>query len=113
MSVCSTVGCPEVTKGGRCDGCKAKAEKQRRPDGNPYNSTQHRKVFRTKVLDKDPICVVCRVKRSTVADHYPLSRRELVRLKLDPNDPDRGRGVCKPCHDRETAQHQPGGWNAR
>jgi 5-methylcytosine-specific restriction protein A len=49
---------------------------------------------------------------ATVADHYPLSRKELIDAGLDPNDPQHGRGLCKPCHDRETAQNQPGGWNA-
>ncbi|QDY11401.1 hypothetical protein FJK98_02390 [Micromonospora sp. HM134] len=50
---------------------------------------------------------------STVADHWPLSRRELVDAGLDANDPTRGRGLCKGCHDRHTSVAQPGGWNAR
>jgi 5-methylcytosine-specific restriction enzyme A len=49
---------------------------------------------------------------SVVADHYPLSRRELIDQGLDPDDPGRGRGLCKRCHDTETAQRQPGGFNA-
>jgi len=64
------------------------------------------------VLDRDPICVLCRLAASTVADHWPTSRRDLEAAGLDPNDPARGRGLCKPCHDRETARNQPGGWNA-
>jgi 5-methylcytosine-specific restriction protein A len=47
---------------------------------------------------------------STVADHWPLSRRELEDQGLDPNDPQHGRGLCKHCHDMETARNQPGGW---
>lgn len=68
-------------------------------------------MFREGVLARDPICKVCRRAPSTVADHFPLSRRELVAAGLDADDPERGRGLCKPCHDRETARLQPGGWN--
>jgi 5-methylcytosine-specific restriction protein A len=50
---------------------------------------------------------------STVADHYPRDKRELQALGLDDNDPRYGRGLCKTCHDKHTAQAQPGGWNTR
>ena len=50
---------------------------------------------------------------STEADHYPLSRRELVEQGLNPNLAEHGRGLCKPCHSSHTAQAQPGGWNRR
>jgi len=42
------------------------------------------------------------------ADHWPLSKRELVERGLDHNDPTRGRGLCGLCHASATAQHQPG-----
>jgi len=64
------------------------------------------------VLDRDPICVLCRLAASTVADHYPRSRRELIAAGDDPNDPACGRGLCKRCHDRSTAREQPGGWHS-
>ncbi|MEU6709988.1 hypothetical protein ABZ897_00800 [Nonomuraea sp. NPDC046802] len=52
---------------------------------------------------------------STVADHHPLSRRELVARGLDPDDPQYGRGLCTSCHGKETAANpeQAGGWNRR
>ena len=31
-----------------------------------------------------------------------------VDLHLDPNDPDRGRGLCAPCHSRETIANEGG-----
>lgn len=65
------------------------------------------------MLDKDPICVACHLAVATVADHYPLSRRELVIRGMDPNDARHGRGLCKPCHDASTAREQPGGWHAQ
>jgi 5-methylcytosine-specific restriction protein A len=63
------------------------------------------------VLNRDPICVLCELRQSTVADHYPLSRKELLEQGMNPNDPNRGRGLCVTCHNRETAVNQPGGWN--
>jgi 5-methylcytosine-specific restriction protein A len=51
------------------------------------------------------------VREATVADHYPHSRKELIELGLNPNDPQYGRGLDKQCHDQETAIHQRGGWN--
>ncbi|PXA72377.1 hypothetical protein CTB96_02785 [Cryobacterium arcticum] len=58
-------------------------------------------------------CVLCTVARSTVADHYPLTRRELLASHADPDDPARGRGLCARCHNKHTAASSPGGWAAR
>lgn len=59
------------------------------------------------------MCVLCHMDVSTVADHYPRSRKQLLEQHLDPNDPEHGRGVCATCHNKATSQHQPGGWNDR
>jgi len=112
MTVCSTPGCPEYTAGGRCPDCQAKAERQRGSASQRGYGTQHRRTFRAAVLARDPICVVCGKAPSRHADHHPMSRRELAAAGLDPNDPRHGRGLCQPCHSRETARHQPGGWAA-
>lgn len=121
--VCSTPGCPNLHAGkGRCPDCIAKAAQQRRPNGNPYNSRGHQ-AFRHQVLAKHPYCQ-CRgecggahngicAKRSTIADHWPLERDELIAQGLNPNDPAHGRGLCKSCHDAKTARTKPSGWNAR
>ncbi|GMA26185.1 restriction endonuclease [Luteimicrobium album] len=94
---------------GRCPKCTAEADKARRPNGNPYSTSGHRR-FREAVLARDPICVLCMSARATVADHYPTERRDLVDMGLDPDDPARGRGLCKPCHDKKTARTMPGGF---
>lgn len=106
--------CPAViTTGSRCDTCTRAAEQARgSAHQRGYTSTGHQH-FRTAVLRRDPICVQCHTEWATVADHYPTSRRDLEATGLDPNDPTKGRGLCKPCHDRETAANQPGGWNNR
>lgn len=113
MKVCNIPGCPTLFEGnsGRCPTHAREADRARGTSRDRgYNTPGHR-AFRTAVLTRDPVCVLCRKAFSTVADHYPRSRRELIDLGLNPNDPAHGRGLCKPCHDRETAQHQPGGWN--
>ena len=114
-SVCSVPGCPTyVERGqGRCDEHRRHADRARGTAAQRGYTGRGHRGFRAAVLDRDPICVECRLAPATVADHYPKSRRELVEAGLDPNDPTRGRGLCKTCHDRETARHQPGGWNDR
>lgn len=121
MRVCPVPGCPTLTSGGRCEAHRRSADRDRRPNGNPYSNRGHRS-FREQVLVRDPVCTQhlhddgdggeC-FEFATVADHYPRSRADLVAAGLDPNDPRHGRGLCKRHHDRLTARHQPGGWNAR
>jgi 5-methylcytosine-specific restriction protein A len=66
------------------------------------------------VLTRDPICVVCKRAFSTLADHWPDSRKDLIAKGVtDPDAPYRLRGLCAPCHSKETAIAQPGGWNQR
>lgn len=112
---CLTRDCPGIALPGqgRCKECAARADRDRgTATQRGYTGRGHR-VFRTRVLARDPVCKVCRVALSTVADHYPMSRRELVDAGLDPNDPARGRGLCFSCHSRETARLQPGGFISR
>lgn len=116
MRVCSVHGCPALfdgAEGTRCAQHRRDADRYRgTATERGYTSAGHQR-FRRAVLDRDPICVLCEAAQSTVADHYPRSRRELQALHLDPNDPDYGRGLCAPCHNTATAHHQPGGWNDR
>ena len=115
LTVCTTPACPTLCSGGRCDGCKQQAEQARGTAAQRGYGTAHRNRFRKGVLRKHPTCVVCRTARATVADHYPVSRVDLIAQGLDPNDPQYGRGLCHSCHGRETQANpaQRGGWNAR
>ncbi|GIH70325.1 hypothetical protein [Sphaerimonospora thailandensis] len=112
QTVCTTPGCPNLCAGGRCDGCKAEAEKRRGTASQRGYGSRHRDRFRRAVLRRDPACTLCGAARSVHADHHPIDRRELVRRGLDPDDPQYGRGLCDPCHRKETARLQPGGWAA-
>lgn len=114
--VCSTPGCPTLTAGGRCPDCRRDADQARGTASARGYGAEHRGRFRAGVLARDRQCVLCPADQpapATIADHWPLSRRELEAAGLDPDDPANGRGLCVPCHGRETARHQPGGWNAR
>lgn len=103
--------CATLVESGRCDSCKSQADRSRGTAAQRgYNTAGHRR-FRRAVLRRDPICPCGSV--ATVADHWPLSRRELIEQGANPNDPAHGRGLCKPCHDSQTSQHQPGGWHRR
>lgn len=114
MRVCSVPGCPTIHDGitSRCGTHETTAKQQHWDRTKAYNTKGHRKRFRPAVLAQDPICVLCHVAQSVVADHHPRDRRTLEDLGLDPNDPQYGRGLCTPCHNRETARNQPAGWNA-
>lgn len=113
MRVCSVPGCPTIYEGKstRCPDCQATADRARgTATQRGYTGAGHQ-AFRGAVLTRDPVCVVCNVRQSTVADHHPLSRKDLTLNHQDPNNPAYGRGLCKPCHDSATASHQPGGWH--
>lgn len=109
--VCPTPGCPTITSGGRCASCRTEADQRRGTAAQRGYGHEHATRFRAAVLDRDPVCVMPNCARpSTVADHHPKSRRELVALGQDPNDPRHGRGLCASHHSTETTQHQPGGF---
>lgn len=129
MKICPCTGCgehegscPLIVVKGRCPRCSAAAERKRGNSSSRGYDNRHRGIFRARVLSKDPICE-CRDEAhghgprcytaSTVADHYPLTRRELVSKGMNPNDARHGRGLCESCHNRHTAQTSPGGWAAR
>jgi 5-methylcytosine-specific restriction protein A len=116
LQTCTNPGCPALVESGRCDEHRREAEQQRGNFRERGYGRGRDKRFRPGELRRDVVCVLCPVNDrhlATVADHWPLSRRELVERGLDPDDPAHGRGLCKRCHDRETAVNQPGGWNAR
>ena len=86
------------------------------------HDTEHKGIIMTitEDTDMDPkpytltaISIGLEGAASTIADHWPLERVELVEAGLDPNDPARMRGLCKRCHDSKTARTKPSGFNGR
>lgn len=127
--VCSTPGCPNLieTPARKCDACaRAQRDRARTRGHNPYSTKGHQS-FRRQVLARDPYCTcpgdsgrggcgkhhgLCG-NPSTIADHYPYERTELIDMRLNPNDPKFGRGLCKQCHDVKTGKTRPAGFNTR
>lgn len=99
-----------ATVRGRCTAHNTQAERTRGTAHQRGYDAQHR-TFRTAVLRRDITCRICH-DQATVADHWPLSKRDLRAQGMDDHDPRHGRGLCARCHNRETARHQPGGWAA-
>ncbi|KFI51709.1 hypothetical protein [Bifidobacterium biavatii] len=127
--VCSTSSCPHLVQSpaSKCEECRRRQEDRRRTRGaSPYNTAGHRR-FRAQVLARDPFCVcpgdigsggcgkhhgMCG-RRSSVADHYPYERVELIDMSLDPDDPQYGRGLCAACHNAKTARTRPAGFRSQ
>lgn len=60
---------------------------------------------RKACLQRDPVCTVCGLAPSTVADHHPLERAELLELGVEDCDALAYlRGVCASCHSRKSAR---------
>lgn len=120
LKVCSAPGCPMLVANGRCD--VHSSDRARGTARQRGYDRQHERRFRPGVLGRDPLCVCedqghghgakC-LASSTVADHWPLSKRELRAAGMDEHDPANGRGLCKRCHDKHTSVAQPGGWHDR
>lgn len=53
---------------------------------------------RVRILRRDPVCVACGVRPSTIADHViPVAEGGT-------DDEENGAGMCVPCHDVKTKQ---------
>lgn len=127
MKVCSVPGCPEAIpagSGGRCTEHNRAADRARgnyehRGGGN----ARAWRAARRRCLLRDPLCVCTDEKHghkgqcmipATVADHWPVSKRDLVAQGVaDPDALERLRGLCARCHNKSSAALYPGGWNAR
>lgn len=108
---CSVPGCPELTTGGRCKDHQQQANKQRASRGGAVYTTRWQRI-RKEFLYANPWCALCG-RAANVADHFPLSRRELMaKGEVNPDSTKHLRSLCANCHNRETARNQPGGFAA-
>lgn len=113
---CSIPGCGKPARdGGKCE--EHQRQQRKYSDDRRGSATArgygaaHQKRFRPGVLERDGhTCQVCGG-HATVADHYPHSRRELVAMGLDPDDPQYGRALCTEHHNQHTGRTQ--GWMAK
>lgn len=109
--VCSSPGCGTVVPAGtgKCQGCRRIGQRDldaRRPSARErgYGTEWNRK--RAEFLKAYPWCETEGCDQpSTVADHHPVERVELVRRGVA--DPDRWEYLvarCQSCHNRKTAK---------
>lgn len=111
---CATPGCPGKTPTGRCERCQGRGQRGTAQGRETTAARGYGAIWRAVRLDylgRHPRCVLCG-RMATVADHYPTSRRQLIRDQVpDPDADHRIRPLCAPHHATETAKHQPGGWH--
>lgn len=108
---CGTPGCPNRVPGGRCERCRGSRRRHENVRDRGYKTAAWER-FRLDYLIRHPRCVLCG-RMANTPDHYPVKRRELVaRGVLNPDQDCFVRALCNPCHGRQTAIHQPGGWAA-
>jgi 5-methylcytosine-specific restriction enzyme A len=96
--------------GGRCIPCRRRiVAAYGTPADRGYDARWERN--RIAFLALNLFCVLCGG-LATVADHFPISRRQLVAMGVrNPDAHHRLRALCRHCHSTETARLQPGGWN--
>lgn len=109
-------GCRATVPPGECPNCRPEERRdsdRRRRDSPARSHDWGWQQTSAAFLREHRICVLCS-KPSTVADHHPRTRRELIAAAVpDPDAWHRLRPLCKTCHDRHTARTTPGGWYAR
>ena len=113
LKPCTVPGCPGRAETGRCARCRNDRQGNTRlrvdtAAQRGYDARWRRR--RADYLVEHPLCALCR-RLAAVADHYPISRRQLLAEGVwDPDADEHLRPLCKPCHDRQTGLRQPGGW---
>jgi len=119
LKVCRQAGCYRKTRSSYCpdhthantETVQRQAFDARRSDDPIRKLYRDRRWARTRllVLRRDPLCTIAILcggsKASAIADHFPLSSREIVERfgEAEFFNPDRCRGACKADHDRKTA----------
>jgi 5-methylcytosine-specific restriction protein A len=108
-TVCSRPGCPELSsQGGRCDGCRTAAERDRGSAAQRGYDHRWRRT-RDAYLDAHPFCVDdgC-LTIATDVDHIDGKGPHGPRG----HDWSNLRSLCHSHHSKRTARDQPGGWHA-
>lgn len=113
MRPCTTPGCPGRAVTGRCARCLGGRQGNSRlrvPTTAERGYSSQWRARRLDYLSAHPTCALC-PRMATIADHYPVSRRELLAAgAADPDAAEHLRPLCIDCHNRQTGLRQPGGW---
>ena len=100
---CKQNGCPALVEGRYCPRHQKEvdaADRERRGSAASRGYDKDHRRWRSEVLDRDPVCVVClesgRVTASEEADHI-VALRDGGGWELE-----NGQGLCGLCHRRKT-----------
>ena len=97
LKVCTTSGCPELTKGGKCDQHKKQSSKTRNAKYEFQHGSRWRE-FAKRFLRDYPQCFKCG-EPAAVVDH-------IVSVDADPSrkfDRTNCQSLCRSCHGKKTA----------
>jgi 5-methylcytosine-specific restriction enzyme A len=114
-SPCTVAGCPGRSTSAAGPGpCPMHAQRRSRARGSAtaqgYGPAWYRR--RNAYLMRHRWCVLCSRPAET-ADHWPRSRKQLIRDGVaDPDADAYLRPLCDPCHRTQSGLNQPGGWRA-
>lgn len=115
MTTCTEPGCPQLVAHGYCDQHRKQRRRQsdsRRPSASVRGYDHKWRKNAQAFLMFHPTCIDCGNK-ATVPDHDPTSRADLLAQGVtDPDAWHRMKPRCTTCHNKRTAQAQPGGWAA-
>jgi 5-methylcytosine-specific restriction enzyme A len=114
VAPCTIPGCPGRSASAVPGPCPVHARNRARARGGStaqgYGPVWYRR--RNLYLTRHRWCVLCG-RPAVIADHWPRSRKQLIRDGVSDPDADQYlRPVCDPCHRHRTGLDQPGGWRA-
>jgi 5-methylcytosine-specific restriction enzyme A len=115
MQVCARGGCGKLASGRFCPEHLLTRREERKQFDQRRSDDPIRKLYSTKgwqatrrlVLYRDPLCKLCKVAFSTIADHVIPARKWIAQHGGELEsffDDSNLQGICKPCHDAKTAK---------
>jgi 5-methylcytosine-specific restriction enzyme A len=111
---CAQPGCSELVRG-RDSTCEEHARQRASQRENRGGSSYGRRwsaTIQPQFLYHNPWCALCG-REAKVADHYPKSRKDLIKEGVDmPDAFRRMRPLCMACDAKERPKREPGGFHA-
>jgi 5-methylcytosine-specific restriction protein A len=104
---CGHSGCPALVSSGRCARHRRPASQDTRPSARQRGYDRKWERLRAIILQRDPVCRLCRVSPSRHADHI------IARANGGSDHPSNLQGTCASCHSRKTAAQDGGFGNRR